>query len=108
MLGFRDEFYDLLERLLIASGDLRERLPVQTNLGLEKSIDETGIRHPVGPARRIDAGGPKRPKMTLPLFAVTGRERHRASDGLLRCPEQFSTPPHKTLGALEYLFLPFF
>jgi hypothetical protein len=44
--------------------------------------------------------------MALALLAVTGSKSHRASDGLLRRPEQFSAASHKTLGAFKDLFLP--
>jgi hypothetical protein len=108
LLDGLDELHDLLKGLLVTGRDLGQRFPVQLDLRFVERINEPGIRHPAGAARRVDTRVPKRAEMALALLAVAGGEGHRAGDGLFRGTEQVAASAHETLGSLEYLFLPFF
>ena len=96
----RGELNEFFETGGVFDRDFSQSLAIQIDLGALEAGNKLGIRHSVQAAGRVDADGPQAAEMTLALFAVAGRENHRAHDGFVRRAEKLSAAAEKTFGAL--------
>jgi hypothetical protein len=74
--------HELFERLSVTHGQISQQFTVEHHLGPFQAGNETGIRHSLGPASRIDADRPETPELTLFQAAVGGRKSKRPLDRL--------------------------
>jgi hypothetical protein len=98
LLHSRDDFR---EARGIVNRDFGKHFPIQGDVRLRRSFNESAIADSIESASRGNSGDPKRAILAFLKPAVRGAVRHRVLYGLVRLPERFASGSAKSLGPFE-------
>jgi len=86
--------------------DVRQDLPIHSDVCFGEAIDEIAICHSVGATRSVDARDPQPPECAFLLAPISVGVRPTTVDCIFRCPEELASPAPEALGSFQYLVAP--
>ena len=94
------------KRTSIAHGQIGQNLAVQFHACLLETVHELAVADAILTCRRIDAGDPKPPKITLAVAPITIGIPQRLHHRFVGTPEETALGSSLSLGYVEYALMP--